>query len=355
MAVGRSRARQALLLTVIAAAACSGPGSGSGPAGSPPTAVPSSATRSSAPPVTIHEVAPETADPDVSGPSLENLALVGSQGVWNGDLVVFLPGTGDQPSCCQLFLTEAADLGFHVIGLSYDNASAVVTTCGNDLACYGVVHRNVFNGTEASRYSDVPPEDGIERRLATLLAYLEQTYPDEGWGRFLSGTVPRYASVVLAGHSQGGAEAAYIATARRVAGVVTLSAPPDTDNSLRPATWLAGVRTGKTPVARYYGFVHRDDLAGTRISADWQAMGLAAFGPLTSVDGARAPYGGSHELVSAAALPEPGAAAAHDGTAIDAMQPLCPDGSPEYAAVWAYLLQAAAGLALTGPVSGCGA
>ena len=82
-----------------------------------------------------------------------------------------------------------------------------------------------------------------------------------------------------------------------------MSAPPDTDLVLRPATWLAGVRAGKTPLSRYFGFMHSGDPYAGRISAGWKAMGLAGFGPLTSA----------------------------------------------YAAVWAYLLQGAAGLTVSGP------
>lgn len=277
--------------------------------------------------MTVHLVMP---------PALEvDLPLVGEPAGWNGDLVVFLAGTGDEPSCCQLFLTEAADLGFHVIGLGYDNATAVAIRCGNDLSCYGVAHQDVFAG--------------IERGLVAVLSYLQRTYPREGWGRFLSGGLPRYGSIVLAGHSQGGAEAAFIATRRAVAGVVMLSAPPDTDLVLRPATWLAGVRAGKTSVSRYFGFMHSGDPYVGRVSADWKAMGLAAFGRLTSVDGARVLYGGSHELISAAPLPQTGVPDAHDGTAVDSAQPLCPDGTSAYAAVWAYLLRSAAGFSVGGP------
>jgi len=49
-----------------------------------------------------------------------------------------------------------------------------------------------------------------------------------GGERFLSHGFPRYGSIVMAGHSQGGAEAAFVATQRTVAGVVMLSSPPDT-------------------------------------------------------------------------------------------------------------------------------
>lgn len=215
--------------------------------------------------------------------------MPGARAGWNGRLVVFLPGTGDDPSCCQMFLTEAADLGFHVIGLSYDNSTAVALRCGNDLSCYGTVHQNVFTGTDASSDSKVPPEDGIDHRLITLLSYLQRSFPGGGWGRFLSHGLPRYGSIVMAGHSQGGAEAAFIATQRTVAGVVTLSSPPDTDDRLRPASWLAGVPSGKTPIARYFAFAHRGDPFYGRISADWTAMGLTALGRPASTDGTSPP------------------------------------------------------------------
>jgi hypothetical protein len=171
-----------------------------------------------------------------------------------------------------------------------------------------------------------------------LLSYLQRRYPGEGWGRFLSHDLPRYGSIVMAGHSQGGAEAAFIATQRTVAGVVMLSSPPDTDDHLRPASWLAGVPAEKTPISRYFAFAHRGDPYYDRISADWKAMGLTVLSPPVTVDGTSPPYGGSHELISAAPVPPTGPAAAHNSTADDNAQPLCPDGSPENAPAWQYLL-----------------
>lgn len=339
-------------LAVVLAAGCTAPGH----PGSPPLATGSTnAAPADGPPghITVHEVSPQTADPQATGPQDPSLAMPGARAGWNGRLVVFLPGTGDDPSCCQMLLTEAADLGFHVIGLSYDNSTAVALRCGNDLSCYGTVHQNVFTGTDASSASKVPPADGIEHRLITLLSYLQRSYPREGWGRFLSHGLPRYGSIVMAGHSQGGAEAAFIATQRTVAGVVTLSSPPDTDDRLRPASWLADVPSGKTPVARFFAFANRGDPYYDRISADWKAMGLTALGRPASTGSTSPPYGRSHELISAVPVPPVGPAAAHNSTGDDNAQPLCPDGSPENAPAWQYLLQAAAGLALTRSTATC--
>lgn len=102
------------------------------------------------------------------------------------------------------------------------------------------------------------------------------------------------------------------------------------------------------------GFIHAGDPYSGRILADWNAMGLDALGPYISVDGSAAAYNTSHELISSASLQADGVATNHNGAADDAAQPLCPDRGSEYVPVWRYLLQAAAGLGLSGPKTECG-
>jgi hypothetical protein len=82
-------------------------------------------------------------------------------------------------------------------------------------------------------------------------------------------------------------------------------------------------------------------------------MGLTALSPPVSAGGASPPYGRSHELISGAPVPPVGRATARNGTADDNAQPRCPDGSLENASAWRYLLQAAAGLALTRSTGTC--
>lgn len=299
-----------------------------------------------------HAVLTTMFDPSATGPSAPNLVFVRRDRSWNGRLVVFLPGSGGQPACCTMFLSEAASLGFHAIGLTYDNATSVGGRCLNDLSCYATVRQNVFDGTDASALSSLPPLDGIEHRLVTLLEYLARRFPAEGWGRFVSADRPVYRLIVLAGHSQGGGEAAFIATERAVSGVVTLSSPPDTNDLHEAAPWLARVATGKTPLDRYYAFVHFGDPFYARIRADWTAMGLDALGPIVSVDTSDPPYDMSHELISSAPLPSV-VLATHDSTAVDGAQPLCPNGASIYVPVWSYLLESAAGLPITDTSGGC--
>ena len=149
----------------------------------------------------------------------------------NGLLFVFLPGTAGRPSCCQLLLRGAAALGYHAIGLTYSNRTAVGRRCLDDLRCYGTVRRNVFDGTHPSSASAIPRQDGVQRRLTALLGYLARHDPAEGWQRFLAAGQPRYRAIVLGGHSQGGGEAAFIGSIDQLAGVITLSSPPDTDSA----------------------------------------------------------------------------------------------------------------------------
>jgi hypothetical protein len=302
--------------------------------------------------ITSYDVAPSATDPGLSGPNDMNLAVRGPRSSWNGLLVVFLAGSGGKPQCCRGFLDEAASLGFHAVGLTYDNTVAVGTRCLNDLACYGAVRLDVFDGADPSAPTGVTMENGVAHRLVALLSTLARDHPADGWGAFLSHGRPNYRSIVWAGHSQGGGEAAFIGTIRAVRGVISLSSPPDTDDLHVAAPWLATVRTGATPLDRYFAFVHTGDPFLPRIRADWTAMGLDTLGPLTSVDETGAPYGRTHELISAAALP-PVVLASHDATAVDEAQPLCPNGQSRYVAVWRYLLQAAGGLRVTASKPGC--
>lgn len=302
--------------------------------------------------VTVHSVRPSQADPSVTGPDAPSLAMFARGSKASAVLVVFLPGTGGDPSCCTLFLRRAVSLGYRAIGLTYDNQTAVGARCLDNLRCFGTVRWNVFDGSHPSAYSYLPPRDGIKDRLASLLAYLAARYPGEGWARFLRAGEPVWSSIVISGHSQGGGEAAFIGSVRRMRGVATLSSPPDTDLSHQPATWLASVAHGRTALDKFVGFVHSGDPFYSRIVADWNAMQLGSLGPLTSGDTTRSPYGHTHELISSAPLP-PVILAAHDSTAVDTATPKCPDGSPEYAPVWGYMLEVSGGLPVRVGAAGC--
>ena len=257
----------------------------------------------------------------------------------NGELFVFFPGTGGQPDCCTLLVEAAARLGYHAIGLTYQNTQAVGELCKNDLTCYGTVRLDDFNGTDPSSFSDVAPDQSIAARLADLLSYLASKYPSEGWSPFLDGAQVNWGVTVVAGHSQGGGDAAFIAKVERTEGVVMLSSVVDSTSTSPPvaATYLT---TGHlTPLSRYVGFDHTGDPFYPKIRADWTALGLGGLGPAASMARTR--------NRNALAVP-PAILATHDSTAVDSATPMCPDGTPEFAPVWRYMMQVAGGLPIVG-------
>lgn len=272
--------------------------------------------------LTVHVVSPALADRGATGPGTPSLAVAGARSNANGLLLVFLPGAGARPSCCTLFLSQAASLGYLAISLAYESQTTVGT------------------------------RDDILDRLAAVLRYLAGRYPDEGWTHLLRDGQPRWSSIVMSGHSQGGSEAVFIATAIRLRGAIALSAPADPYLSHRPAAWLASVPHGPTPLRRIVGFVHERDPLYGRIVADWGAMRLPSLGHLSTVDGASSPYGGTHELASSARLPSV-VLAPHDSTAVDTATPRCADGSAQYAPVWDYMLEVAGGQRVVRGVTAC--
>ena len=297
--------------------------------------------------ITTLQVAPTVTNPALVDPPHPDLVALDPAVPSNGELFVFFPGTGGQPDCCTLLVEAAARLGYHAIGLTYQNTQAVGELCKNDLTCYGTVRLDDFNGTDPSSFSYVAPDQSIAARLADLLSYLAAKYPSEGWAPFVDDAQVNWGRTVVAGHSQGGGDAAFIAKVERTEGVVMLSSVVDSTSTSPPvaATYLT---TGHlTPLSRYVGFDHTGDPFYPKIRADWTALGLGELGPATSVDHQAAPDAGSHQLITSVAVPRV-ILATHDSTAVDSATPMCPDGTPEFAPVWRYMMEVAGGLPIAG-------
>ncbi len=307
--------------------------------------------------VITYQIQPTATAPGLSAPDHPDVVAVDDRVPSNGELFLFLPGTGGQPDCCQYLLETAAQTGFLAVGLTYDNIEAVGEICDSNQVCYTVVRHDDFDGSTPSSYADITATDSIRSRLVDLLRYLTARHPSQGWSRFLAGSTPLWSKIVVAGHSQGGGDAAYIAKIRDVEGVVMLSSDVDSTATSPPvaATYL---RTGHlTPLDRYVGFDHARDPFNDKVEADWAALDLQSFGPSVSVDGNAPPFGNSHELLTSTQVP-PGPApalATHDSTAVDTQTPLCPDGSPAFVPVWRYMMQVAGGLPVSSGPGLCGA
>ena len=254
-----------------------------------------------------------------------------------GKLLVFLPGTGGIPFVYQEIVREAARLGLHAVGLTYVNAEAVNTLCGlaTNGACHGAVRQEILEGVDTSPLIEVDRSDSIENRLIKLLLHLRTTYPNQQWGQYLDpATNLVWEHIVIAGHSQGGGHAGYIARHRPVDRAVMFAAMDWWVLGNRPADWVTA--TGPTPPERFFGFGHHDDasVASNKLVRFWADLGLPAFGPETLVDTARPAYDGSHMLMTDIEPPDTN----YHGCMITDLSVPFTNGSPVFVETWRYLL-----------------
>ena len=315
----------------------------------------SNGSGTSNPSVTLqeHDFAPSLADPAITkvytAQNENNFAYVATAGVARrNQLFVFLPGSTTVPVFYQDILKEAAAKGFHALGLTYENATLVGTLIqpysdpaqpGFDMDAAGKVHDAVLYGTNAGNQLStltVAAADSIENRLLKALQYLDAQHPSEGWGQYAVGGTIQWNLIRLAGHSQGGSQAAYTATKIALPRVISFDSPSDSESWVSrstPATWVQAGH-GATASANYYGFTHQQDplVSLALAEADW--VDLALPGAPTLVDGASS-YGGSHRLYSNLTVTASDPLFLyHDCTVVDAQTPKNADGTPTYQPVW---------------------
>lgn len=315
----------AILWSILVA--CSGSG---GTAPTTPPARPASVVR---------QILPSSTDAAIDQANDPHVAVNPSPALApKSKLFVFLPGTGAIPTMQQRILETAAARGYHAVGLSYPNATAVGTLCADDTDpdCFWDVRREVISGVNLSTRSTVTPANAIVSRLERLLATLQAQFPTEGWGAFLVGGNIDWSRVTLAGHSQGGGHVGVLAKLVALDRAVYFSSPADWRQVANtPATWLT--RPNVTSATRQFAFIHEQDqlVPETQARANWVALGLDAFGPVTSVDAATAPYGNAHRLTTRATPTLVGAF--HGATVVDVATPRTTTGGSLFEPVWIYL------------------
>ena len=247
-------------------------------------------------------------------------------------LFVHLSGSYGKPVNSLLVLREAATQGLHAIGLAYPNVPTVDSICtdSGDAACHEKVRLEIIDGTDRTPLVSIDRGNSIENRLVLALNYLQSRFPADGWGQYLPNGAPKWDSVVISGHSQGGGHAAMMARDRLFARVCMFGSPKDYSRFFRaPAAWQSAAHV--TPVVRYYGFNHAQD-SQTLTLANWRSLGLSSLGAPVSVDSAAPPYAGSHQLTTNAAPATPGEY--HGSVVVDRHTPLRPDGQALFTPVW---------------------
>lgn len=193
-------------------------------------------------------------------------------------LLVWLPGTNGRPADGpKLLLRAMRDSGFRVIGLSYLNSDAVGQVCvGARLRshrhCAATMRQQrVWGDAVAAPIAD-RPEDAIVPRLVRLLKYLAAQDPAGQWTSYLEGDEPRWSRIVLAGQSQGGGMAAFIAKTRAVAGVLDFSGGWDFEAKGELAGWYR--RASATPAERWHATYHVQETAADLLAQSYRDLGI---------------------------------------------------------------------------------
>lgn len=287
--------------------------------------------------VELRPVSAETTDPTLQTINGDHLTYAPAAEP-RDRLLLFFPGTGAAPDRYERYLAHAGSLGFHVIGVGYDNLESVnFELCvgqAPDRGCHEAVRREILFG-ESSAYSppDVTEADSALARVRALLEHLATDDPGAGWRDFLDPDGAHgiaWTAITVAGHSQGGGHAAYLATEFAVDRALLFGAT-------EPQPWTTD--GSATSSARYFGLVHGDEPSARAITMSWEHLALP--GDVIVIDDAGRGFVGSHRLLSESedCSGDPDDRGYHHNCYIvDEYLPEPVEGHPYFADVWTYML-----------------
>jgi hypothetical protein len=185
----------------------------------------------------------------------------------NEPLLVFMPGTNGKPPGAIEFLRTAAENGYRVISLEYNDDTSVAVYCpinGGPPCSARFRNMRIYGNSTLDPNIDNTHVEAITERLYALLRWLDRTYPEEKWSRFYDQQGMVWDQIALAGQSQGAGMAAFIGKQKLVNRVILFSSPwdfylgPSRERILAP--WLAWPMT--TPPERWYaGYNQREATA----------------------------------------------------------------------------------------------
>ncbi len=287
----------------------------------------------------IHKHFAIATDPNINGDITRHFALYNPQCTPKNTLLFYMVGTINHPANDQLFIKLAANYGYHVISLVYENNTSAKSACftDNDTTCYENFHKEVIFGTPVSAAVNVDSAHSIYNRAIKLLQYLDNNYPSENWGQFFSGNTIDWTKIITAGHSQGSGHATYLGHIYPVKRVIMFSGPNEyMDNYNRIAPWFA--TNNVTPDSNYYAFGNTND----EVSFDhqlqvWDKIGLTNYGDTIDIDNNNCPYN-SRKMLYSNSLFSGGITPNHNSTMVDNFTPKDGNGKPIYEEVWKYML-----------------
>jgi hypothetical protein len=195
------------------------------------------------------------------------------------NLLVFLTGTFGKPPGPTRFLHQAADAGYRVISLDYNDEPAVNVYCPQrPPACSADFRRmrTFGDGISIDGSFDNSGAESIVNRLVKLLAYLDREDPQQNWAGYLDNGMPNWSRIALAGQSQGAGMTAFIAKRQAIARAILFSSPWDFVAPNRKfqtmAPWLS--LPAATPMERWFGGYHRRENKADLLAKSFAALRL---------------------------------------------------------------------------------
>ena len=276
----------------------------------------------------VYKIPPNETDPQIHRFLNDNWVMFFPPSRPSADLFVFLSGTarteegGPEVPNTLGFLTVAAEAGYRVISLTYDDHPAVLQVCraNPDPNCFAQFREKRIFGDNVTPLIDDTPSESVINRLAKLLQLLERQHPNEGWGAYLAGGMPVWSRIAVAGHSQGAGMAAFIAKKYPVARVVLSSGPEDAAMGLL-APWIS--ERSATPPDRWFALYHQRDRFAPVIERALPAAGV----PPSHV-----------RMLNQEPMRLAGPNPYHVSVVGDGSTPRGPNGSPLYRGDWAFVI-----------------
>jgi hypothetical protein len=285
----------------------------------------------------VYYIAPKTTDATITTGLSNHYVSVQTGGTLRNVLYVFLPGTYRNPTVSRATTEKAASLGFHSIGLMYDNLVAGNPLCRatGDVTCHSRARREVIDGIDRHVGVNVNKSNSLINRLIKLLTYLHKTRPTQGWGQYLVNGQPNWSKIIVGGHSQGGAIAGVLGRHYPVKKVIMISMMDYLNNGMIP-DWVA-MTTNK---AKFYHIINSADelVPYPKVKIGWDKMGMALYGSRINVDWYPFPYANTHTLITTRIPTTTNVDKFHNSTGVDSYIPKTSTGKYVYDKAWEYLL-----------------
>lgn len=147
----------------------------------------------------------------------------------------------------------------------------------NDIDCTEKFRTQRIFGTRLMPLIPDEPQDAIINRFVKLLIYLNEMDKERNWNIYLNNGEPNWDIITVAGQSQGGGMAAFIAKKKSVNKVITFSG--GWDFSVRNSTGQEEIANwyyneSITPPNRWFGIYHSKEPRAGTIDQTYKAMAI---------------------------------------------------------------------------------